>query len=218
MKEPITGEQTVDAFKTVDTYTMDDIYALPDGERAELIDGKIYYMAPPNTKHQTLVMELSYQIKDYIKRNDGGCRVFPAPFAVSLNKDDKNYVEPDISVICDEKWIISQSFLNTALPVSGYIAKSKFKWKNREGIIILAAVKGYYDGNQIILDEDARKNLSVGDEVIITVLDRINGQKAKTRAEKRRRLIESDAFVIPSGRTVEEVDEYIKEMRSNDRF
>lgn len=83
---------------------------------------------------------------------------------------------------------------------------------------MLAAVKGYYDGNQIILDEDARKNLSVGDEVIITVLDRINGQKAKTRAEKRRRLIESDAFVIPSGRTVEEVDEYIKEMRSNDRF
>ena len=101
MKDLIMEEQTVDAFKTVNTYTMDDIYALPDGERAELIDGKIYYMAPPNTKHQTLVMELSYQIKDYIKRNDGGCRVFPAPFAVFLNKDDTNYVEPDISVICD---------------------------------------------------------------------------------------------------------------------
>lgn len=28
-------------------YTIDDIYALPDGERAELIDGQIYYMAPP---------------------------------------------------------------------------------------------------------------------------------------------------------------------------
>ena len=27
--------------------------------------------------------------------------MFPAPFAVFLNKDDKNYVEPDISVICD---------------------------------------------------------------------------------------------------------------------
>lgn len=33
-------------------YTVDDIYALPDGERAELIDGQIYYMALPNTKHQ----------------------------------------------------------------------------------------------------------------------------------------------------------------------
>ena len=31
------------------------------------------------------------------------CRivVLPAPFAVFLNQDDYNYVEPDISVICD---------------------------------------------------------------------------------------------------------------------
>ena len=28
------------------TYTVDDIYALPEDERAELIDGQIYYMAP----------------------------------------------------------------------------------------------------------------------------------------------------------------------------
>jgi len=28
-------------------YTIEDIYALPEGERAELIDGKLYYMAAP---------------------------------------------------------------------------------------------------------------------------------------------------------------------------
>ena len=28
-------------------YTIEDIYALPEGERAELIDGQIYYMSPP---------------------------------------------------------------------------------------------------------------------------------------------------------------------------
>lgn len=33
-----------------DIYTIEDIYALPDGERAELIDGQIYYMAPPSRK------------------------------------------------------------------------------------------------------------------------------------------------------------------------
>ena len=27
-------------------YTVEDIYALPEGTRAELIDGQIYYMAP----------------------------------------------------------------------------------------------------------------------------------------------------------------------------
>lgn len=30
-------------------YTIEDIYALPDGQRAELIDGQMYMMAPPNT-------------------------------------------------------------------------------------------------------------------------------------------------------------------------
>ena len=83
-------------------YTTEDIYALPDGKRAELIDGQIYYMAPPNTNHQRLVTNFTYSIEGYIRNKKGGCQVFPAPFAVFLNADDKNYVEPDITVICDK--------------------------------------------------------------------------------------------------------------------
>lgn len=82
-------------------HTINEIYALPDGQRAELIDGDMYMMAPPNRIHQELVMELSATIRDYIKLNGGSCKAYPAPFAVFLNADDKNYVEPDISVICD---------------------------------------------------------------------------------------------------------------------
>ena len=95
----------MDVLRKEETYTIEDIYALPDGERAELIDGKIYYMAPPNTRHQRLVSELHYQIKDFIKQSNGKCEVFPAPFAVFLNNNYKNYVEPDISVICDKNKI-----------------------------------------------------------------------------------------------------------------
>lgn len=83
---------------------------------------------------------------------------------------------------------------------------------------MLAAVKGYYDGKQIVIDEVDRKNLNIGDEVIITILDRVSEQKVKTRAEKRQQLIDSNAFVISSGRSVEEIDKYIREMRDNDRF
>lgn len=83
-------------------YTIDDIYALPDGERAELIDGNIYYMAPPSRKHQRIITELSTIINNYIKANNGSCEVDLAPFAVFLNENDKTYVEPDISVICDK--------------------------------------------------------------------------------------------------------------------
>ena len=83
-------------------YTVEDIYKLPDGQRAELIDGVIYDMAPPSRMHQKLVSELTQTIGTYIKSQGGSCDVYPAPFAVFLNKDDKTYVEPDISVICDK--------------------------------------------------------------------------------------------------------------------
>ena len=90
----------MDAVKE-EVYTIDDIYALPDGQRAELIDGQIYYMAPPGWKHQRLVQFFCREIGNYIQSNNGKCEVLPAPFAVFLNKDDINYLEPDISVICD---------------------------------------------------------------------------------------------------------------------
>ena len=82
-------------------YTIDDIYSLPNGERAELIDGQIYYIAPPSRKHQRISGEIYATIREYIKNNNGLCEVDIAPFAVFLNENDYNYVEPDISVICD---------------------------------------------------------------------------------------------------------------------
>ena len=84
-----------------ETYTIDDIYALPDGERAELIDSQIYYLATPSRTHQRILFSLSRKIADYIDSKGGNCEVDIAPFAVFLNNDDVNYVEPDISVICD---------------------------------------------------------------------------------------------------------------------
>lgn len=84
-----------------ESFTVDYIYSLPEGKRAELIDGQVYDMAPPFRSHQKLVSELHYLIKDYIKKNNGTCEIYPAPFAVFIANDDKNYVEPDISVICD---------------------------------------------------------------------------------------------------------------------
>lgn len=85
-----------------DTYTIDDIYALPEGRHAELIDGRIYDMAPPNRIHQELVSQFTKIIGNYIDQKNGSCKVYPAPFAVFLSKDDATYVEPDISVICDK--------------------------------------------------------------------------------------------------------------------
>ena len=83
------------------THTSKQYWNLPEGQRAELIDGHLYAMAPPGRIHQKLEGELYYIIKDYIKSNNGSCDIYPAPFAVNLDAEDKNWVEPDISVICD---------------------------------------------------------------------------------------------------------------------
>lgn len=81
-------------------YTTKDYWSLPEGQRAELIDGQFYNMAPPDYIHQKLVSVLHYAIFHYINTKKGSCEVIPAPFAVNLNQDDKTWVEPDISVIC----------------------------------------------------------------------------------------------------------------------
>ncbi len=90
------------AFPQEQIYTIDDIYALPDGQRAELIDGRLYMVAPPKTIHQRLAVRFGQTIANYIDKQKGSCEVFMAPFAVFLNKNNKTYVEPDISVICDK--------------------------------------------------------------------------------------------------------------------
>lgn len=84
-------------------YTEYDYYNLPEGIRAELIDGAFYDVATPSRIHQEILMELAGTIRDYIKSHKGSCRVYPAPFAVKLFADEKTIVEPDISVICDPK-------------------------------------------------------------------------------------------------------------------
>lgn len=82
-------------------YTIDDIYALPDGERAELMDGKLYMMAPPSRIHQKISGGIFTEIYHYIRKNNGNCEIYAAPFAVFLTNDNINYLEPDLSIICD---------------------------------------------------------------------------------------------------------------------
>lgn len=84
-------------------YTIADIEALPEGERAELIDGEWFWMDTPTWTHQAILMQLAIEIALHIRKKKGSCKVLPAPFAVYIKKDKFNYVEPDISVICDEE-------------------------------------------------------------------------------------------------------------------
>jgi len=74
---------------------------------------------------------------------------------------------------------------------------------------MLAAVKGIVQGNKVLIeDEDIRAY--DGTEVIVTLLN-----YPKKKEEKA--FVDWDSFVIPSERG-QNVDEYMKEMRENDRI
>ena len=92
----------------IKTYTYKDYLTFEENERIEIIEGEIYNMSPaPSRIHHKILMEISAEIRNYIKSNKGPCEVYPAPFDVILKNDDeealdsKNIVQPDISVICD---------------------------------------------------------------------------------------------------------------------
>ena len=97
-------------------YTFVDYMQWPEDYRAEIIHGVLYEMSAPFTdkdgvvrematpteNHHRIVMELSRQIANFL---DGKpCKVFPAPYTVKpFAEDDDVLVEPDITVVCDEK-------------------------------------------------------------------------------------------------------------------
>ena len=68
------------------TYTSEDYWNLPDSQRAELIDGQLYNMAPPSRMHQRLVMELSATIRDYIRSHHGSKSVTIGNITDAYNK------------------------------------------------------------------------------------------------------------------------------------
>jgi Uma2 family endonuclease len=87
------------------TYADYRAWELDEGERFELIDGTAYAMAAPNDSHQAILTELVRQIANYLYGKP--CKVRPAPYDLRLfyaeDESDDTVVQPDISVICDEK-------------------------------------------------------------------------------------------------------------------
>lgn len=85
-----------------ETITLEQYEALPAGERVEVFDGIAYNMASPSQIHQSISMQLSTIINNYILRRKGACSIFSAPFDVLLSDRPLLIVQPDIMVICDK--------------------------------------------------------------------------------------------------------------------
>lgn len=73
---------------------------------------------------------------------------------------------------------------------------------------MLTAVKGVIRGNTVEMEDDMREY--DGAEVVVTILNYF-------QREAKKESIDWDSFVIPSERG-KNVDEYMREMRENDRM
>lgn len=81
--------------------TAEDYWSLPEGRRAELVEGKLYDMAPPSVVHQKAAGGLFRLLANHIDEVGGPCLALQAPVAVDLEADGKTWVEPDVLVVCD---------------------------------------------------------------------------------------------------------------------
>jgi Uma2 family endonuclease len=84
-----------------DGFSVEDYYETPEGYPVELIRGQFYICESPSTRHQTIVVEMCSEIRNYIRRKGGNCRVFAGPFDVELPVKRATVVVPDITVVCD---------------------------------------------------------------------------------------------------------------------
>lgn len=85
-----------------ETITLEQYEILPEEKRIEVFDDIIYDTASPSQIHQSISMQLSTIINNYILRKKKPCSIFSAPFDVKLSDKPLTIVQPDLMVICDK--------------------------------------------------------------------------------------------------------------------
>jgi Uma2 family endonuclease len=80
-------------------------WELKQGERYEIIDGLAYAMSAPNDRHQAILLALSAKFYNFLEGKP--CKARAVPYDVRLfykdDESDDTVVQPDLSVICDER-------------------------------------------------------------------------------------------------------------------
>lgn len=143
--KPITDIGQLDLTKS---YTYADYLTWQFTDRVELIMGKIFKMSPaPSSSYQHAVSVIHGTIFQFLKGKP--CKVFPAPFDVSLpdaSGVSQTVVQPDITVICDPSMITEQGCNGAPDMVVEVISKSSVKKDLHEkyGIYEKAGVKEYW--------------------------------------------------------------------------
>jgi Uma2 family endonuclease len=139
------------AKKQAKKFTYSDYLSWNDEERWEIINGEAYNMTPaPTRNHQSISVELLFQIKAQIKGKK--CEVYHAPFDVRLplrnekEEEIENIVQPDISVICDPDKLDEKGCLGAPDLIIEIISPSTYRKDRMEKFFLYeqVGVKEYW--------------------------------------------------------------------------
>lgn len=172
-----------------ETVTLEQYEALPENRRVEVFEGVIYDMASPSQVHQSISMQLSTVINNYILRKKGLCSIFSAPFDVKLSDKPLTIVQPDIMVICDKNKLDGKrcngapdfiiEIVSPGNPADDYIRKLYY-YKNygvREYWIVdprrKTVTMNYFEGNMLNIQYsfDSTIKVNIYDDLLINFSD-----------------------------------------------
>jgi Uma2 family endonuclease len=127
-------------------YSFGDIKNFPQEEKWELIDGVPHQQAQGTFEHQEIILKIGAQIINYLHGKP--CRVAAEP-AVWLEKmadSAKDYVVPDIVVVCDPQKIISGGIVGTPDMIVEIVSPLTENWDriNKLRRYRLAGVREYW--------------------------------------------------------------------------
>jgi Uma2 family endonuclease len=74
-------------------FNYNDYLLLPEDKRYEILDGDLFVVAAPNTKHQRISLKLAAALLKYVEDTRAG-EILQAPYDVVLSEE--NVVQPDI--------------------------------------------------------------------------------------------------------------------------
>jgi len=81
-------------------FTYQDYLLLPEDKRYEILDGELYVVAAPNTRHQRVSRNLELALFQHVRDKNLG-EVLDAPYDVILSEE--NVVQPDILFVRSER-------------------------------------------------------------------------------------------------------------------
>jgi len=88
--------------------TVDDFMKLPEGARAELIEGEIFMSPSPKARHQRVGMNLTVELTGFIRLGNAG-QLLAAPCDVHLPSGD--IVQPDLIFVSTRNQGIIQDWI-----------------------------------------------------------------------------------------------------------